>query len=138
MNLHSPILLGILLSSFVTGLVIFFLKEESHRLRTWLNLFGAGVKLILVAVLLSGVYHGETYTFAVEFLPGIPFALGADANAMLFVTLSSVLWFWTTIYAVGYLEHSPSQPLLRLFQPVRHGDHRYRHVGQPGHLPHVL
>ncbi len=31
MNLQSPILLGILLSSFVTGLVIFFLKEESRR-----------------------------------------------------------------------------------------------------------
>ena len=74
MNLHSPILLGILLSSFVTGLVIFFLKEESHRLRTWLNLLGAGTKLILVVVLLSGVYHGGTYTFAIEFLPGIPFA----------------------------------------------------------------
>ncbi len=26
---------------------------------------------------------------------------------MLFVTLSSVLWFWTTLYAVGYLEDSP-------------------------------
>jgi multicomponent Na+:H+ antiporter subunit D len=107
MNLHSPILLGILLSSFVTGLVIFFLKEESHRLRTWLNLLGAGVKLVLVAVLLSGVYRGEPYTFAIEFLPGIPFALGADANSVLFVTLSSVLWFCTTLYAVGYLEHTP-------------------------------
>ena len=43
MNVHGFLLLGILFSSFVTGLVIFFLKEENHRLRTWLNLLGAGV-----------------------------------------------------------------------------------------------
>ena len=29
MNVHGLLLLGILLSSFVTGLVIFFLKEET-------------------------------------------------------------------------------------------------------------
>jgi multicomponent Na+:H+ antiporter subunit D len=107
MNIHGLVLLGILLSSFVTGVVIFFLKEESHRLRTWLNLLGAGVKLILVAALLLGIYEGQTYALAFEFLPGLRFALGADANSVLFVTLSTALWFWTTLYAVGYLEDSP-------------------------------
>ena len=58
MNVHGFLLVGILCSSFVTGLVIFFLKEENHRLRTWLNLLGAGVKLILVAALLWGIYQG--------------------------------------------------------------------------------
>lgn len=107
MNIHSLVLLGILLSSFLTGVVIFFLKEESHRLRTWLNLLGAGLKLILVAALLWGIHEGHTYSLSFSFLPGIPFALGADANSVLFVTLSAFLWFWTTLYAVGYLEDSP-------------------------------
>jgi len=107
MNVYGLLLLGILLSSLVTGLVVFFLKEERHRLRTWLNLLGAGVKLILVSGLLWGIYNGQTYALAFEFLPGIEFALGADANSVLFLTLSTVLWFWTTLYAVGYLEHSP-------------------------------
>jgi multicomponent Na+:H+ antiporter subunit D len=107
MNVHVLLLLGILLSSFVTGLAIFFLKEEHHRLRTWLNLIGAGVKLILIVALLQGIYQGQSYSFSLEFLPGIPLALGADANSVLFVTLSSVLWFCTTLYAVGYLEDSP-------------------------------
>jgi multicomponent Na+:H+ antiporter subunit D len=107
MNVPGFLLLGILSSSFVTGLAIFFLKEEHHRLRTWLNLLGAGVKLILVAALLWGIHQGQTFAFAIEFLPGIPFTLGADANSVLFVTLSSVLWFCTTLYAVGYLEHTP-------------------------------
>lgn len=107
MNIHGLVLLGILLSSLVTCVVIFFLKEESHRLRTWLNLLGAGVKLVLVAALLLGIHEGQTYALAFEFLPGLRFALGADANSVLFVTLSTVLWFWTTLYAVGYLEDSP-------------------------------
>jgi multicomponent Na+:H+ antiporter subunit D len=106
-NIHGLVLLGILFSSFLTGVVIFFLKEESHRLRTWLNLLGAGLKLVLVAALLSGIYQGQTYSLEFDFLPGIQFALGADANSVLFVTLSAFLWFWTTLYAVGYLEDSP-------------------------------
>ncbi|MBL9136162.1 MAG: hypothetical protein JNK85_09855 [Verrucomicrobiales bacterium] len=109
MSVHGLVLLGILFSSFVTGVAIFFLKEENHRTRTWLNLLGAGLKLILVAALLWGTYRGQTYSLTLEFLPGIDFALGADSNSVLFVTLSTVLWFWTTLYAVGYLEHSPNR-----------------------------
>ncbi|HOW65323.1 MAG TPA: proton-conducting transporter membrane subunit [Candidatus Paceibacterota bacterium] len=107
MNIHELVLLGILFSSFLTGVVIFFLNEESHRLRTWLNLLGAGLKLILVAALLWGVRQGQDYSLTFDFLPGVRFALGADANSVLFVALSSFLWFWTTLYAVGYLEDSP-------------------------------
>lgn len=107
MNAHSLVLQGILFSSFFTGVVIFFLREENHGLRTWLNLLGAGVKLIFVAALLWGIYHGHQYAVSFDFLPGIQFALGADANSVLFVALSAFLWFWTTLYAVGYLEHSP-------------------------------
>jgi multicomponent Na+:H+ antiporter subunit D len=105
----TVVLLGIVLSSFVTGCVIFFLGEESHRLRTALNLFGAGMKIVLVAVLLEGVFSGETFEWSWEMAPGVVLALGADANSVLFVTLSSVLWLLTTIYAVGYLEDSPNR-----------------------------
>ena len=46
MGFWLPVL--IVLSSLLPGLVIFFLREESHRLRTALNLFGAVLKLLLV------------------------------------------------------------------------------------------
>jgi multicomponent Na+:H+ antiporter subunit D len=109
MNLHVALLLGILFSSFVTGLVIFYLREENHRVRTWLNLLGAGSKLVLVLALLRGVAGDQTYEFRWTMAPGLEFALGADANALLFVTLSAVLWFLTTLYAIGYLEDSPNR-----------------------------
>lgn len=107
MNAEGALLVGILLSSFLTGCVIFFLREESHRLRTGLNLAGAGLNLLLVLGLLWGVLHGVSYRWSVTMAPGLVFALGADANSVLFVVLSTVLWFWTTLYAVGYLEDSP-------------------------------
>jgi multicomponent Na+:H+ antiporter subunit D len=95
------------MSSFVTGCVIFFLPEASHRLRTGLNLAGAILKIVFVAFLLRGVLGGDTFELSFTMAPGVVLALGADANSVLFVTLSSVLWFWTTLYAVGYLEDSP-------------------------------
>jgi multicomponent Na+:H+ antiporter subunit D len=107
LNPEAALLLGILLSSFLTGCVIFFLGEESHRLRTGLNLAGAGLKLVLVGVLLWGVLQGDSYRWSLTMAPGIVFALGADANSVFFVTLSALLWFWTTLYAIGYLEDSP-------------------------------
>ncbi len=101
------LLLGILLSSFVTGVVIFFLAEERHSLRTWLNLLGAFIKLVFVITLLQGVHAGQSYEYRYSLAPGIDFRLVADPNSVFFVTLSTVLWLLTTLYAVGYLENSP-------------------------------
>jgi multicomponent Na+:H+ antiporter subunit D len=103
------LLVLILLSSLVPGVVIFFLREQSHRLRTVLNLGGAGLKLILIGVLLAGVQRGESYELRAVLLPGVELVLAADALSLLFATLSAVLWFVTTVYAVGYLEGSPNR-----------------------------
>jgi multicomponent Na+:H+ antiporter subunit D len=51
----------IVFSSFFTGVVIFFLDEESHLLRTVLNLLGALLKVVLVGVLIWGVLHEQVY-----------------------------------------------------------------------------
>jgi multicomponent Na+:H+ antiporter subunit D len=100
----------IVFSSFATGLIIFFLDEESHRLRTMLNLLGATLKVALVGLLIWGVYHDlRVYEFRQALLPDLDFVLRADALSVLFVTLSAVLWLVTTIYAVGYLEDSPDR-----------------------------
>lgn len=107
MTAGGMLLLGIPASSLLTGLVIFLLPEHAHRLRTWLNLIGAGSALVLVAVLLRGIWEGQTFALCWTIFPGLDLALGADANSVLFVTLSSVLWFFATLYAVGYLEDSP-------------------------------
>ena len=102
---YLPLL--IVLSSLLPGLLIFTLKEQQVALRTFLNLLGVTLKLLLVFLMWQGVKEGESYYYRIAFLPGADLILQADALSLLFVVLSSVLWLATTIYAIGYLEHSP-------------------------------
>ena len=100
---------AIVLSSLLPGLFIFLMKEESHVLRGVLNMAGAIAKLVLVGVLIWGVWLGESFETRITIAPGLDLVLNADALSVLFVTLSTVLWLVTTIYAIGYLEHSPNR-----------------------------
>ncbi len=107
MSWTSLLPLAIVLSSLVPGLIIFTLREEQQRLRVTLNLAGVALKVVLVAAMLIGVSDGLTFRFSLPFLPGAPLILQGDALSLLFVTLSTVLWLATTVYAIGYLEGSP-------------------------------
>lgn len=109
MTLNTLIPLVALLTSLLASVIIFALPEKGHRLRTAVNLAAAGLKLILVGVMVWGIFHGQSFEFAFTMLPGIEFVLRADALSMLFAGLSAVLWLLTTIYAVGYLEDSPNR-----------------------------
>jgi len=97
----------ILSSSLLPGIIIFFLREDQPRLRIGLNMLGATIKLILVGELLWGVFHGRQFESRLSLMPGLDLVLNADALSMLFVALSTILWFVTTVYAIGYLEDSP-------------------------------
>ncbi|MCP5141860.1 MAG: monovalent cation/H+ antiporter subunit D family protein [Chromatiales bacterium] len=105
MNTTLPLL--IVLSSLIPGIAIFFLREGRHTLRTVLNLSGAVLKLALVGVLIHGVFHEQMFETRWQLAPGLELVLHADAMSVLFVALSTLLWLVTTVYAIGYLEHSP-------------------------------
>jgi len=109
MNWGGLLLVMILLSSLVPGLIIFALPEKSNRPRTFLNLGGAFLKLLLILVMIIGIYKGRHFAVRWQLLPGIELALNSDPLAALFSTLSTVLWLLTTLYAVGYLEQSPNR-----------------------------
>jgi multicomponent Na+:H+ antiporter subunit D len=97
----------IVLSSLLPGLVIFALREDQQGLRTFLNLAGVVVKLVLTGVMIVGVSQGLSFRFVLPFIPGGDLILQSDALSLQFVGLSSVLWLATTIYAIGYLGGSP-------------------------------
>ena len=107
MSWDSWIPLLVIASSLLPGLIIFGLAEERVRLRTTLNLLGAVSKLALVGLMLWGVFHEHHYETRLALLPGLELVLRAGPLALLFVTLSTVLWLLTTVYAIGYLEGSP-------------------------------
>lgn len=107
MTINEALPLAVIASSLLPGLIIFALPERRVGLRSALNLLGAVSKLAFVILLLVGVDAGEEYGFRHTVLPGVTLVFKADALALLFVTLSTVLWLFTTVYAIGYLEDSP-------------------------------
>jgi len=110
MSWESLLPLAIVLSSFIPGVMIFFFSEKQAGLRTGLNIAAALVKLVLVAILINGVWRGDTlYELRVSLLPGLDLALRADALSLLFIILSATLWLVTTVYAIGYMEHSKNR-----------------------------
>ena len=109
MSFNALLPVAIVLSSMIPGMLIFLLKEESHRLRTVLNMTGALVKVGLVVWMIRGVYDGQVYESRWTLAPGLDIMLSADALSVLFVALSTILWLVTTVYAIGYLEGSPNR-----------------------------
>jgi multicomponent Na+:H+ antiporter subunit D len=108
MSLDQWMPLLVLLTSLSAALVIFLLPEQRHATRGALNLAAALIKLGVVAVMLVGVAAGAQYEVRFPLVGGIDFALRADPLAMLFTSLSAVLWLFTTLYAIGYLENAPN------------------------------
>jgi len=106
--LYTAMPVWVMMTSLVTAVVIFLLGERRNRARTAMNLAGALAKLALVGVMLMGVWSGHDFHFHWTVIPDGPaIVLHADALAMLFISLSAVLWLLTTIYAIGYLEGQP-------------------------------
>jgi multicomponent Na+:H+ antiporter subunit D len=97
-------------SSLIPALVIFLLRDEQFWLRTSLNLGGSGLKLILAGFMAWGVLaEGRTYEARLPFLHNQELLLRVEPLSLMLVGLSSILWFITTIYAIGYLEDSPNR-----------------------------
>jgi len=99
----------ILLSSLLPAVISFFLDQESYRLRNALNLGGALVKVGLIVGMLFAVAGGAAYETVVPLAPGLVLLLRIDALALLFLSLSAILWLLTTLYAIAYFGTKPDQ-----------------------------
>ncbi|GAA5315525.1 MAG: hypothetical protein AseanaTS_07300 [Candidatus Pelagadaptatus aseana] len=104
MTLHTLLPLLIVLSALVPGVMIFFLRDDQIRLRRILNLGACIICLALIVLLIAGVYDGAVFETRLPLMPGMDLVLHADTLSLLFVSLTGMLWFLTTIYAIGYLE----------------------------------
>ncbi|MFP4615835.1 MAG: complex I subunit 5 family protein [Thiohalorhabdus sp.] len=99
--------LAAVLSALGPGVVIAFLPEERHGLRTTLNLAGALLQVGVMALLVAEAARGNAYTARIPFVAGTEILLQTDPLALLLAGLSALLWLLTTVYAIGYLEGSP-------------------------------
>lgn len=97
----------ILGTSMCAAFIIFAVPEHAHRARSTINIAAAVLKIALIAFMAQAVFAGNIAETRIELLPGVEFLLRADALSMLFAGLSSLLWLFTTLYAIGYLEDAP-------------------------------
>lgn len=109
MNWQNTLPLLIVLSALIPGLIIFLIDEQRRGLRTLVNFGGAIICISMIVALIVGVHQGQVFETRLPLLPNIDLVLHADPLSLLFVGLSGVLWFLTTIYAIGYLEESPNR-----------------------------
>ncbi len=98
---------AVLLSSAIPAVATFFLAQDSHGLRNALTLGGAVVKVALIVAMLLAVAGGAAHEARLPLAPGLYILLRIDAIALLFLSLSAVLWLLTTLYAIAYLGGKP-------------------------------
>jgi multicomponent Na+:H+ antiporter subunit D len=99
----------VLASSLVPGVVIFFLPEERHGLRSALNMVGATLKVVFVGAMIWAVLAGHELETRASLVPGFDLLLRVDRTSLMFAALSAALWFVTTVYAIGYMEDAPDR-----------------------------
>ncbi|WP_435119149.1 proton-conducting transporter transmembrane domain-containing protein [Halolamina sp. C58] len=82
---------------------------------TW-TLLAALSALGIVASMVPGVLAGDTYVSTVGTLvPGVEFAVQADALGVLFGLLASLLWLVTSFYSIGYMRGLDEHDQTRYF-----------------------
>ncbi len=90
--------------SLVCAGLVFAAGPHVFWRRFW-SLSAAVIKFGVVLSMLPGTLAGVVYVYDfVEFTPGIGIAFRADALGMFFSLVSSTLWIFTTIYAIGYMK----------------------------------
>jgi len=86
------------------GSIPIMLSDRSPNLRESWTLLIAFSKVVIVASLLPTVLAGGGFEFVIaEVIPGVPLALRVDAMGMFFALVASILWFFTSVYSIGYM-----------------------------------
>jgi multicomponent Na+:H+ antiporter subunit D len=102
-----PLLL--LACSLVPAAAVAWVGESRGRARNLWTLGGAVAKVVLVGLVMLGVARGSTYDAVLPLAGGLTLELRIDALALLFVSLSAVLWLATTVFAIAYLAKDRTQ-----------------------------
>jgi len=113
-------LAAVLVSAVAIVLIVASYRHPNIR-DSW-SVAAAVAKFGIVASMVPGVLGGESYRApALEFaqIPGtdvtLTLALEADALGLLFALLASLLWIFTSFYAVGYMRGLDEHAQTRFF-----------------------
>ncbi|MGM0685187.1 MAG: proton-conducting transporter membrane subunit [Halobacteriota archaeon] len=107
-----------LLAVIVSFVAAFFIvaSHRSPNVREGWTIAAAVAKFAIVASMLPAVLEGTVFEWSFgAFLPGVEFALRADALGMLFAFLASGLWIVTSFYSIGYMRGNDETNQTRYF-----------------------
>ena len=97
------LLLATVLTPFF-GLIAIMALSRWPNAREGASLATAILTFAFAALMLPEVFSGSTVNItAAEILPGLKIAFWAEPFGVLFATLASFLWIFTTIYSIGYM-----------------------------------
>ncbi len=86
------------------GSIPIILSDRTPNLRESWTILAALGKVAIVAFMLPAVLAGGGYELTIaEVIPGVPIALRVDAMGMFFALVASILWFFTSVYSIGYM-----------------------------------
>ena len=86
------------------GSIPIMLSDRTPNLRESWTILAALGKVVIVTSMLPAVLAGGGYEFTIaEVIPGVPIALRVDAMGMFFALVASILWFFTSVYSIGYM-----------------------------------
>ncbi|TVQ38817.1 MAG: monovalent cation/H+ antiporter subunit D family protein [Geminicoccaceae bacterium] len=109
MTAEALLLLALLACSLVPAAVVAGLDETSTARRNRWTLGGAVLKVLLVTWMMLGVQAGRFFEATLPLTGTLTLELRVDALALLFVSLSAVLWLATSVFAIAYLAKDPAQ-----------------------------
>jgi multicomponent Na+:H+ antiporter subunit D len=104
--MHTPsdfrLLLAVLAPLVGAGLVM--ATGRRPNLREACSFLAAATLFLVVASMLPAVWSGRVLHYTLfQLLPGLSFALRADALSMIFAVTASFLWMLTVFYSAGYM-----------------------------------
>ena len=86
------------------GAIPILASDRKPNLRESWTILIAAAKVIIVASLLPTVLKGGGFIFTIaEVIPNVPIQLRIDAMGMFFALVASILWFFTSLYSIGYM-----------------------------------
>lgn len=114
MNPEIMILATLLLP--LIGAIGIFICRHNPNLRESVTLVIASLVAILVVVITSQFLDGKEFSLSIiEPIPGLSIAFKIEALGILFALVVGMLWFVTSIYAIGYMRSHNEKNQTRFF-----------------------
>ncbi len=109
-----------ILFAFLTpllGALLIGFFNKNPNIREFISLLSAIITFLLILTLVPGVLDGERPAYRLfELVPGLTIRFQLEPLGLLFSLISTLLWFVTIIFSIGYLRAQKKGNQTRFFQ----------------------